>query len=53
MIVAKGETRRKREAVEGLVSDIARGAEADVVYSSLRMALEKGWYIIINIFIRQ
>ena len=43
MHVAKGENRRKREAVEGLVADVARGAEADIVYTSLHIALERGW----------
>ena len=43
MHVAKGENRRKREAVEGLVTDIARGAESDIVYTCLHIALERGW----------
>ena len=43
MHVAKGENRRKREAVEGLVADVARGAEPDIVYTSLHIALERGW----------
>lgn len=43
MIVAKGETRRRREAVESLVGEVVRGAEADAVFSSVRVALERGW----------
>lgn len=48
MIVAKGDHRRKREAVERLVADIARGAETDVVFTSLRVALERGWTSILK-----
>eukprot|EP01031_Cornospumella_fuschlensis_P040816 gene40816-49781_t len=42
MAVAVGDQRRKKEAMELLVSEIAKGDEENVT-SSLRTAIERGW----------